>query len=109
MNACQNKLPPPNGIGTFQLNFSCDATRTSTPVGSIRTSLTQTGTMTIANNGNVTVNSPQAGSQNILNWSCAGSDLISGNPTVSLSGSVQGSGFVWTMSMRQSGQIIVGT
>jgi hypothetical protein len=110
---CQNRLPV--RLGTSQVNLSCGATRTCNGGGTIRPSFTATGQMTIADNGSGRWNSPTSGSQNILNWACAtGSNrVISGNPTVSLSGQWNGA---WTtggsvdvsFQMRQSGQIIVG-
>jgi hypothetical protein len=110
---CQNRLPV--RLGTSQVNLSCGATRTCNGGGTIRPSFTATGQITIGSNGAGRWNSPTSGSQNILNWACAtGSDrVISGNPTVSLSGQWNGA---WTtggsvdvsFQMRQSGQIIVG-
>jgi hypothetical protein len=110
---CQNRLPV--RLGTSQVNLSCGATRTCNGGGTIRPSFTATGQITIADNGSGRWNSPSSGSQNILNWACAtGSNrVISGNPTVSLSGQWNGA---WTtggsvdvsFQMRQSGQIIVG-
>jgi hypothetical protein len=111
---CQNRLPV--RLGTSQVNLSCGATRTCNGGGTIRPSFTATGQITIADNGAGRWNSPTSGSQNILNWACAtGSNrVISGNPTVSLSGQWNGA---WTtggsvdvsFQMRQSGQIIVGS
>jgi hypothetical protein len=110
---CQNRLPV--RLGTSQVNLSCGATRTCNGGGTIRPSFTATGQITIADNGSGRWTSPASGSQNILNWACAtGSNrVISGNPTVSLSGQWNGA---WTaggsvdvsFQMRQSGQIIVG-
>jgi hypothetical protein len=50
------------------------------------------------------------GSQNILDWACVSNNfIVSGNPTVSLSGEMRGNqtGF-FSFLMDQSGQIIYG-
>jgi hypothetical protein len=107
MVACQGRVFNVNGFGTFPINMSCDATRTCTPGGTIRPSLTATGQVFVGTFG-ASLNSPLSGSQNILNWACAGNNLISGNPTVSLSGQMQGDATLVTFTMNQTGQIIVG-
>jgi hypothetical protein len=99
----------PNGFGTFPLNYSCDATRTCTGGGSIRPSLTATGQMFVNTSG-ATLQAPLRGSQNILNWACAGNYIISGNPTVSMSGELYANGATGQVQnyIDQSGQIVYG-
>ncbi len=52
---------------------------------------------------------PLQGSQNILDWGCAGNYIISGNPTVSLTGELYAhtNGTVQNY-INQSGQIVYG-
>jgi hypothetical protein len=110
MNACYNRMPNPNGVGTFPLNFSCDATRTCQGGGTIRPSLTATGQIQVTL-ANTVINSPLSGSLNILDWACtSGAYIISGNPTVSLSGAIQATAIpaFAVFTMNQTGQIIVG-
>ncbi len=110
MTACIQKGNfRPNAFGTFPINFSCDATRTCADSGSIRPSLIETGQMFVNANG-VTVKAPLQGSQNILDWGCAGNYIISGNPTVSLTGEIYGNGATGQVQnyIDQSGQIVYG-
>lgn len=110
MQACLQKGNfYPNGFGTFPLNFSCDATRNCNGGGSIRPSLTATGQVFVNANG-ATLKAPLQGSQNILNWACAGNYIISGNPTVSLTGELYASGANGQVQnyINHSGQIVYG-
>ncbi len=110
MQACLQKGNfYPNGFGTFPLNFSCDSTRTCSGSGTIRPSLTATGQWFVNPNG-ATMKAPLQGSQNILNWGCAGNYIISGNPTVSLTGELYGNGATGQIQnyIDQSGQIVYG-
>lgn len=110
MTACIQKGNfRPNGFGTFPINFSCDATRTCAGGGSIRPSLTETGQLFVNANG-ATLKAPLQGSQNILNWACAGNYIISGNPTVSLTGELYANGATGQVQnyVDQSGQIVYG-
>jgi hypothetical protein len=109
MQACLQKGNfRPNGLGTFPLNFSCDATRTCTGGGSIRPSLTATGQWSVGTFA-ATLKSPLQGSQNILNWGCAGNYIVSGNPTVSMTGELFASSNGQVQNyIDQSGQIVYG-
>jgi len=110
MQACAEKGNfRPNSFGTFPLNYSCDATRNCNGGGSIRPSLTATGQLFVNTNG-ATLQAPLRGSQNILNWGCAGNYIISGNPTVSLSGELFASGATGQIQnyLDHSGQIVYG-
>jgi hypothetical protein len=99
----------PNGFGTFPLNFSCESTRTCNAGGSIRASLTETGQMFVNTSG-ATLKAPVQGSQNILNWGCEGNYIISGSPTVSMTGELYASGATGQVQnyVDQSGQIVYG-
>lgn len=110
MTACIQKGNfRPNSFGTFPINFSCDATRTCTGSGSIRPSLTETGQVFVNANG-VTLKAPVQGSQNILDWGCAGNYIISGNPTVSLTGELYANSATGQIQnyIDHSGQIVYG-
>ena len=77
--------------------------------GSIRPSLTMTGQLFVNPNG-ATLKAPLQGSQNILDWACAGDYIISGNPTVSLTGELYASGATGQVQnyIDHSGQIVYG-
>jgi hypothetical protein len=101
----------PNSLGTTPVNQSCTATRTCSIGGTIRPSMTATGQM-VATTTLASLNLSLSGSQNILNWGCVVNPwVVSGNPTVSLSGQMTATsagGGGATYRMRQSGQIIYG-
>jgi hypothetical protein len=98
----------PNAFGTTQLNFSCGATRGCAAGGTIRPSLTATGQLFVSPT-TVSLSMPLSGSQNILDWECAGNYLISGNPTVSLTGQLSVSTTTaYVGRIDHSGQIIYG-
>jgi hypothetical protein len=110
MQACIQKGNfQPNGFGTFPINFSCDAIRTCAGGGSIRPSLIETGQLFV-NANEVTLKGPLQGSQNILDWACAGNYIISGNPTVSLTGELYANSATGQIQnfIDHSGQIVYG-
>jgi hypothetical protein len=110
MQACIQKGNfRPNGFGTFPLNYSCDSTRTCNGGGSIRPSLTATGQWFV-NANEITIKAPLRGSQNILDWGCAGNYIISGNPTVSLTGELYANSRTGQIQnyIDHSGQIVYG-
>ena len=83
MGTCNNQFPRPNSFGTFQINTSCGYTQSCAGGGTIRHSITATGQVFV-NQVRATINSPLAGSQNILNWGCVSNSYIifSGVPRV---------------------------
>jgi hypothetical protein len=108
LNDCRSRLPNPNSFGTFQINISCGATTNCPAGGTIRTSLQMTGQVVVSQN-NVVLNSPMSGSQNILDWGCAiGGMIVSGNPTVSLSGEYLANLAGFSARLDHSGQVVYG-
>jgi len=98
-----------SSLGTTPINQSCTATRNCSLGGSIRPSMTATGQL-MATTTFASLSMSLSGSQNILNWGCVVNGwVVSGNPTVSLSGNIgANSSGTATYRMLQSGQIIYG-
>lgn len=98
----------PNVFGTTPVNQSCTATRTCSIGGTIRPSMTATGQMFVSTT-TASLNLSIGGSQNILDWGCVVNPwIVSGNPTVSLTGQITANTTIATYRVTQSGQIIYG-
>ena len=107
MGQCRTQFPRPNSFGTFQINSSCGYTQSCAGGGTIRPSITATGQVFV-NQVRATIDSPLRGSQNILDWGCVSNNfIISGNPTVSLSGQITVFD-AYSAYLDHSGQIIYG-
>jgi hypothetical protein len=107
---CVSRGFTPNVFGTSLVNQSCTATRSCSIGGTIRPSMTATGQLFVSTT-TASMNLTMGGSQNILNWGCVASNwIVSGNPTVSLTGaiSVNSTSASATYRMTQSGQSIYG-